>query len=862
MKTPNTQYPNEHPVANQLDRKPLLSSPGLSGLRFGASVVVGVWCLGLLPAFAQGTAFTYQGRLNNGNNPANGSYDLTFTLFSVSSGGSALAGPLTNSATTVSNGLFTTLVDFGPGVFTGTSNWLEIAVRTNGTGGFTTLAPRQQLTPTPYAITAENVVSGGLAAGTYGSAVTLSNANNAFAGSFSGNGASVTNVNAATLNGLGAGSFWQLGGNTGTTPGAQFLGTTDNKALTLKVNNLTALQIVPGTTLPNVVGGLAAVHPSVLAGGVSGAVIAGGNAPSGAVNGFGGGDFEAVYDNDGTVGGGFGNKVGSNDGDLTDAAFATVAGGVFNSATNYAATVAGGDGNLAGGQRAMVGGGFGNAATADFSFIGGGQLNVIRNATNSIIGGGSANFVGPNGRNAVIGGGSQNTNSGAYAVIGGGWSNSATGYGSFIGGGGSDGIDAGNLASGDHSSVVGGAANTAGNTGASVGGGGGNTASGIYTTIGGGLANSASLDMATVSGGYGNAASGIGAFVGGGGIDAADGYSGNTASGAFATVTGGTGNTANETWDTVGGGAANTAGGLASTIPGGFGNTASGFFSLAAGYQAQALHYGTFVWADYSPSGFFSSTASNQFLIRAGGGVGIGTNNPTDAALSVMGRVRLNDSSIFFRSGTDTNHGVGWYGTGKTFAGFAPDGPALFGWAGGALGTAQYGQQIALVWNSSGRVGIGTTSPSTLLQVGSATCNGTTWANGSDRNAKENFKPVDARSILKKVTALPVSRWNYKEDTASEHIGPMAQDFYAAFNVGPDDKHIATVDADGVALAAIQGLNEKVEVGSQKAEARIRELEVNLGQKETEMAELREQNGSLEKRLEALEKMLLAQKSN
>jgi len=107
-----------------------------------------------------------------------------------------------------------------------------------------------------------------------------------------------------------------------------------------------------------------------------------------------------------------------------------------------------------------------------------------------------------------------------------------------------------------------------------------------------------------------------------------------------------------------------------------------------------------------------------------------------------------------------------------------------------------------------------------------------------------------------------VSRWNYKEDTASEHIGPMAQDFYAAFNVGPDDKHIATVDADGVALAAIQGLNEKVEVGSQKAEARIRELEVNLGQKETEMAELREQNGSLEKRLEALEKMLLAQKSN
>ena len=81
----------------------------------------------------------------------------------------------------------------------------------------------------------------------------------------------------------------------------------------------------------------------------------------------------------------------------------------------------------------------------------------------------------------------------------------------------------------------------------------------------------------------------------------------------------------------------------------------------------------------------------------------------------------------------------------------------------------------------------------------------------SDRNAKENFAPVSPREVLDKVAALPISRWNFKEDKASEHLGPMAQDFYAAFNVGPDDKHIATVDADGVALAAIQGLNQKVE---------------------------------------------------
>src|SRR5687768_15749895 len=88
---------------------------------------------------AQGTAFTYQGRLDDGANPAAGIYDLRFTIYDLNSGGSAMAGPLTNSATGVSNGLFTVTLDFGPAVFDGNPRWLEIAVRTNGAGGFTTL---------------------------------------------------------------------------------------------------------------------------------------------------------------------------------------------------------------------------------------------------------------------------------------------------------------------------------------------------------------------------------------------------------------------------------------------------------------------------------------------------------------------------------------------------------------------------------------------------------------------------------------------------------------------------------------------------------------------------------------------------
>ena len=105
---------------------------------------------------AQGTAFTYQGRLNLNGTPANGSYDLTFSLFAVPSGSNPVPTPFTNSATAISNGLFTVVItSFIDGAFNGTPYWLEIGARTNGAGSFTTLAPRQQVTPTPYAIFAE-----------------------------------------------------------------------------------------------------------------------------------------------------------------------------------------------------------------------------------------------------------------------------------------------------------------------------------------------------------------------------------------------------------------------------------------------------------------------------------------------------------------------------------------------------------------------------------------------------------------------------------------------------------------------------------------------------------------------------------
>jgi hypothetical protein len=169
-----------------------------------------------LPASAQRTAFTYQGQLNDSGSRANGSYDLTFTLFGVNAGGVAVAGPVTNSAVDVTNGLFTTLVDFGPDVFTGGSNWLEIAVSTNGANSFTTLTPRQRITPTPYAITAENLngsvsagqVSGVLPLAQLPAVLVTNNAANVtlsgnllgnFGGNFFGNGAGLSALNPTNL---------------------------------------------------------------------------------------------------------------------------------------------------------------------------------------------------------------------------------------------------------------------------------------------------------------------------------------------------------------------------------------------------------------------------------------------------------------------------------------------------------------------------------------------------------------------------------------------------------------------------------------------------------------------------------------
>src|SRR6267142_1664180 len=112
--------------------KPNLNRIGTNAGALAAALLLSTLNCQLSTLFAQSTAFTYQGRLNDSGGPASGSYDLRFAIFDAVTNGSVAAGPLINAPTDVSNGLFTVTLDFGANAFPGADRWLEIGARTNG----------------------------------------------------------------------------------------------------------------------------------------------------------------------------------------------------------------------------------------------------------------------------------------------------------------------------------------------------------------------------------------------------------------------------------------------------------------------------------------------------------------------------------------------------------------------------------------------------------------------------------------------------------------------------------------------------------------------------------------------------------
>lgn len=423
-----------------------------------------------------GTAFTYQGRLTDGPGSTNGTYDFEFRLYGSLDGSDSIGSMVPKDNVTVANGLFTVLLDFGSSPFAGEARWLEVKIRPDGGGAFFTLAPRQPMTPAPYALYAPSAgtvgsvpwssltgMPAGFADGidndtqyTAGTGLNLSGTQFRLLSSYqmpqgcvagqvpksdgvawtcqadsdttyaAGTGLNLaggqfsilplfqlpqagcstgympkwtglgwncspdidTTYSAGTGLSLSAGQFsvaapyrlpqactnnyvpkwnsstsqwvcatdndtttyWGLTGNSGTTPGTQYIGTADNVALEFKVNNTRALRIEPNTESPNFIGGYSGNNVSA---GVVGATIGGGgsnNYPN---------HVTVKY---GTIGGGFAN-IGGYVGTIYNPNFPTVDSGYV--------TVGGGNSNVASGGYATVGGGNANVASGYIATIGG-----------------------------------------------------------------------------------------------------------------------------------------------------------------------------------------------------------------------------------------------------------------------------------------------------------------------------------------------------------------------------------------------------------------------------------------------------------------------------------------------------------
>jgi hypothetical protein len=595
----------------------------------------------------------------------------------------------------------------------------------------------------------------------------------------------------------------------------------------------------------NFAGNYASRGASVISGGE-------GNTNNGEYATIGGGLDNIANGEWATVGGGSGNTASGAAGD-------TVAGGLGNNSIGYhGSTVGGGQNNTAsGGYDETVGGGLNNQALSSYATVPGGESNVASGAY-SFAAGQQAQatnqgaFVWADSQNAVftstnddsfsvrarggvrlVTGGEgmtldgqtvltssslsgisiQDTTNGPN-VVEGAENNSIANYavGSTIGGGGGTNYfdffgeiyvtSSPNTIQANQATIAGGQANHIPYNAdySTIGGGYQNTASSEFATVGGGTDNTSSY-AATVSGGYGNTASGGGAFVGGGGTDGFN-VGANVASGNASVIGGGISNRATNSY---------------ATVPGGSANLAGGEYSFAAGQQAQALHEGAFVWAD-SQNATFSSSANDTFNVRAQGGANFAVSTAGLQVTTSAGSLTMLDDN--------------------------GDAPGLTAGAGPNPGHMRFRNWLE-VWpntagTTAGTMDLRNTSGNTTILLNGG--NGTVTANGvtltSDRNAKENFTRLDNQGVLAKVAALPITKWNYRTDPKTvQHIGPMAQDFQAAFGLdGSDDKHISVVDEGGVALAAIQGLNQKLN----EKDAEIQELKQSVADLKKMVRELAE----------------------
>jgi hypothetical protein len=365
-----------------------------------------------------------------------------------------------------------------------------------------------------------------------------------------------------------------------------------------------------------------------------------------------------------------------------------------------------------------------------------------------------------------------------------------TGSGSWIGY-----VFGGNQASGTNSAVVAGASNVGGGSASFVGAGTANQALGVSSLVIGGFDNralaidslvgagagnrAAGARSVIVGGGY-NLASGDFSFIGGGGRDSVVSTGAGTtaldhiAAGKWSTIGGGKGNRAGTSnahvGATVGGGEQNQAVNVDATVAGGTLNVASGTYATIAGGQGNLAS-----GSGAAVGGGLSNIASGTAAAIPGGSQNLAAGSYSFAAgrrarSTFDGAITLADSSNFDFASTAANQ-----------------------FSVRAIG----GVRLVTAVDASGTATAGVT-----LAAGSGS-----WSTLSDRAAKTDLAPVDGAWVLARLRALPLYTWRYRTETSGAlHMGPTAQDFRAAFGLGDSPARIATVDADGVALAAIQSL--------------------------------------------------------
>jgi len=300
-------------------------------------------------------------------------------------------------------------------------------------------------------------------------------------------------------------------------------------------------------------------------------------------------------------------------------------------------------------------------------------------------------------------------------------------------------------------------------------------------------------------------------------------------------ILGGTGNiiASNSTRAAIMGGQGNIVSNDYAVITGGYFNRASGLYSFAAGYGAFASDYGSIVFSTPGEDSYFTSITNNEIAFRAVGGMRIKTVDGL-MTISADGKTTINSTNNQYSVEVGSTNQLSMRVTGNNTAGTwvsikndsvspARNWSLIVAGSGNAEEDGaffvrdQTAGSTRMVVRTNGFVGIGITNPTNLLHVG-GTVQATLVVQSSDRNAKENIQPVEPGDILAKVVALPVSTWTFNEESNGTHIGPMAQDFHAAFGFGNSDTTIATVDADGVALAAIQALAKENEELRQRLE--------------------------------------------